>query len=433
LAFTRNPSDTSVSPATYTADGASDILLVDQQRDIAIDGSDKGDTILVTAAALSSRALYNYNVRGFAGNDTIAIDATLVQNSTINGNVGNDDIQVGDVSPFTQTIFTNSYLLGGKGDDTVTGYDVTGGELNGNIGDDTIVVDNLGFTGYNQYVGGGQGNDAITIDGNFTNSIVDGNKGIDTIVIEDGTHSDTSVNGGEGDDIIRMADTSTSKGLMINGDLGNDTILSVGGNGSTVTGGEGNDTIVSSSDAGETSSIDAGVGADLVGTDSSAAVETIVFESGDSVAATKSSLGATPGAAIAGTITFGNGIDIITGLTGGLLPTDTNDEIDIDFKPSAFTLTQGKETAVAGVYAGAMSNTDTLATDTVYAVQGTLSGDGATFTVGFEADAAGNDTKATGTDYLYIVGGSNLTLGQVFKNSDSMFVSGSLIDTDQFV
>ena len=433
LAFTRNPSDTSVTPATYTADGASVLFLDSQPKDIAIDGSDKKDTVTVNADIVETfsfgrRSLSNINIRGFAGNDTInfaAEDGSLrrvfVTDSVINGNIGNDNLSLGSIGKAGGEVeFTNSYLLGGKGDDTLNGDDINGGEMNGNIGDDTIVIDNRGFTGRLMYVGGGQGNDLITVSGNYTDSIIDGNKGIDTITVEDGVHSRTSVNGGEGDDIIRSK--GAAKGLMLSGDKGNDTISSIGSEGSTVIGGEGNDTIVSSAAAGQKSTIDAGVGADLVGTENSGAAETIVFNNGDSVAATASSLGNAPGEVIAGKITFGKGVDIITGLTG-FAPADTEDQIDIDFDPAAFILTQG----VDGKEDGAMLNTDVLATDTVYATQGTLSADGKTFEVGFNAGVA------TGTDYLYIVGGSNLTLGQVFKNSDSMFVSGSLIGTDQFV
>jgi hypothetical protein len=431
LAFTRNPSDTSVSPATYTADGASELFLVDQQRNIAIDGSDKNDSILVDTAALSSNALYNYNIRGFAGNDGIVLSAALIENSEINGNEGNDEVIVGNFTgtlgetsfvAFSNTSLSGSLVLGGKDDDFVGGAGVSNGELNGNIGDDTIVVDNDGFVtaGFNMYIGGGQGNDVVDINGNFTNSIIDGNKGSDTITIgEIGTHSNTSVNGGEDNDIIRVVSGSASKGLMLSGDKGNDTILSVGNEGSTIFGGEGNDTIVSEAAAGKKSTIDAGVGADFVATDSSAAAERIVFNSGDSVAATKTSgLGNAPGQLLTagGVITFGDGVDIVTGFNenagGTLTATLTNDEIVIDFDPAAYTIVN---TTVL--------NTDTLATNEMYAVRGTFDLATNALTIG---NAAGD------TDYLYIVGGSNLTLGQVFTNSTSMFVSDALIPTNQF-
>jgi hypothetical protein len=417
LAFTRNPSDTSVTPATYTADGASSLFLDAQPKDIAIDGSDKSDTVAITASKLETRALTNYNVRGFAGDDIIDVAgsdltgrANSVQNSVFNGNIGDDTLTLGTVGLTGGEVdFKNSFLLGGKGDDSLTGDDVNGGEINGNIGNDTIKMDNRGKTGVGQYIGGGQGNDAITVSGNYTDSIIDGNKGIDTIIVEDGTHSGTSINGGEGDDVIRSSGAK-SKGLMLSGDKGNDTVVSTGSLGSTIFGGEGNDTLVSASAIGETSTIDAGVGADFVGTETSAAVETIIFNKGDSVAATASSLGTTPGAAISGTITFGKGIDIIAGLTGFAV-TETNDLIDIDFKPAGFENANG------------LANTATLATDKVYQIQGTLAANNV-FTVG---TAAGVDT-----DFIYVVGGGNLTLGQVFTNSTDMFISGAL-NEDQFV
>ena len=197
LAFTRNPSDTSVSPATYTADGASDLVLLDQQRNIFIDGSDKKDVIRVNDDALTSQALYDYDVRGFAGNDNIDFRAALIQNSVINGNVGNDTLNV-----IAESI-SGSYFLGGKGNDTVTASDLSDGEINGNIGDDTVTV-TTGDGGFNMYVGGGQGNDVVTISGNFTGSIIDGNKGKDIIEVLAGNHSGTSVNGGEDDDDSRV-------------------------------------------------------------------------------------------------------------------------------------------------------------------------------------------------------------------------------------
>ena len=445
LAFTRNPSDTSVSPATYTADGASELVLVDQRRDISIDGSDKADNVRVNTAALSSSALYNYNVRGFEGDDTFNFNATLIQNSVINGNVGNDTMTIGLATSNPTVNFDGSYFLGGKGNDALFAYDLSGGEVNGNIGNDTINVTNTyADRSFNQYVGGGQGNDLITVKGSFNNSIIDGNKGIDTIIVEDGTHSNTSVNGGEGNDIIRSSGDVT-KGLMLSGDLGNDTIASEGSLGSTIFGGEGNDTIISSSVAGQKSKIDAGVGADFVFTDNSAAVETVIFNAGDSVAATASSLGTLPNEAIEGSITFKDGIDIIIGFSESATgSTVTNDIIEIDFDPTDYVLTQGVETSVTDASGNttvitaeenALLNTDVLATDVVYAVQGDLDTDSGVFTVAYtDADPAKGITAGDviGTDYIFIVGGGNLTLGQVFTNSTNMFISDNLIPTDQF-
>jgi len=414
VAFTRNPFDTSVSPATYTAEGPSALFLDEQPKDIAIDGSEGKDTINVNASKIETRSLTNYNVRGFEGDDTFVFNALTITNSVINGNVGDDTMTIGNFVSNPTVNFEGSYFLGGKGEDTLTANDLSNGEVNGNMGNDTLNINNLfADDSSGQYIGGGQGNDVINVAGDFTDSIIDGNKGIDTITVANGDHSGTSINGGEGNDIIRSFGDA-SKGLMMSGNLGNDTIRSVGNLGSTVFGGEGNDTIVSASVVGETSSIDAGIGADLVGTENSAAVETIIFNAGDSVAATASSIGFVPGAAISGTVTFGNGIDIITGLTGGFNPAATNDLIDIDFKPADFTLLNAP-----GVVA---PNTLNLDTDVVYALQGDYVGK--TFTIG---NGAGDN------DYLYIVGGPNTPLGAAFDISTNMFISGSLIAEDQFI
>jgi hypothetical protein len=429
LAFTRNPSDTDVSPATYTADGASDLILVDQKRNISIDGSDKGDNIRVSASALASSSLYNFDVRGFAGNDDITFNAALIQDSTINGNEGNDTLSIGDritlnvdssLFPIgfplgtlgSQVAFNNSYLLGGKGNDTLTGDDVNGGEINGNIGNDSIFLNNDSTTGFNQYIGGGQGNDLIRVAGYYTDSIIDGNKGIDTIIIESGVHSGSSVNGGEGNDIIRSS--GLSKGIVLNGDIGNDTIASGTAAtlstalGATITGGEGNDTIVSFANAGQSSTIDAGVGADTVvtvdGSITSTGKETIIFNAGDSVAASKATASAGVGGTLdtAFTITYGKGVDTLLGI-------NTSDKIDIDFDAKSVTnVNGGNLTAV-------------LASNVVYEVVGTFTDSTGVF-------VADN----TGTDYIYIVGGDNLTLGQVFTNSANTFVTNEQLNIGDF-
>jgi len=404
LAFTRNPSDTSVSPATYTADGSSDLILIDQQRNIAVDGSDKADGIFIGAAALSSNALYNYNVRGFDGKDTIQIDAQLVQDTVVNGNAGDDSMTLGNAGLESNILFNgDSYFLGGKGNDDIKAYDVVGGEVNGNIGDDTILIDNRVDAGFFQYVGGGKGNDVIDIIGDFNGSIIDGNKGKDTINIRGvggffGTQTDTSVNGGEDDDIIRQLGGVNTKGLMLNGDKGNDTLIALGDLASTLTGGEGKDTIVSFALAGEKGTIDAGVGADTA-VITGAGAETIVFNQGDSVAASKTALTTVPFTVLSkGTVTYANGVDEISGLTSG------TDKIDIDFKPSAI------------IVGNQSQNTATITTDEIVEFQGTFAN--GVFTIGNNNAAVGGDY-----DFLYVVGGANLTLGTIFTNNTSSFVS----------
>jgi len=183
---------------------------------------------------------------------------------------------------------------------------------------------------------------------------------------------------------------------MLNGDKGNDSIIALGDFASTLTGGEGNDTIVSFAIAGEEGTIDAGVGADTL-VITGAGAENIVFNQGDSVAATETNLGTEPFTALTdgGTITFGNSVDNFAGFITG------TDKIDIDFKPAS-----------ALIDGNTSFNTANLEPDEITQVQGSF--DSNVFTVG---------TAATDIDFLYVVGGQNITLGQIFTNSSSMFVS----------
>jgi hypothetical protein len=397
LAFTRNPSDTDVSPATYTADGASDLVLVDQQRDIAIDGSDSKDSITVSAAALASDALYNFDVRAFEGNDTINIGAALIQNSVFNGNVGDDNINVGDA------ILTGSYVLGGKDNDDISVDGVTGGEVNGNLGNDTIEID-AGGDNVNASIRGGQGNDIIDIFGNLTNSGVYGDKGADIIRVGGGDFSGSAVYGGEDNDIIT---NNNGDNIQLWGNKGNDAIRDVnaGAKGVTIKGGEGNDEIQTTSLFGATSTIDAGVGADeveMVGI--FAAEETYVFAEGDSVAATGTKI-AGGRLAVGDTITFENGVDLLRGI-------GNEDSIDIDFNPSSVKEITGE------------SRFKPLTPGAVYEVSGNYNLGTGVFTVAAKGGAA---------DHLYIVGAGNDTVQNVFEASTNIFISNEVLNVNQFI
>jgi len=397
LAFTRNPSDTSVSPATYTAAGPSELDLTAQPRDIAIDGSQETDTISVNASGIETKSLTNYNVRGFEGNDIITFEANTISNSVINGNIG------AEVMKLTTGAFTNSYFLGGKGDDTIHSYGVNGGEVNGNIGNDTLTVrSDVGAGGSDMYVGGGKNNDIIDVKGDFVRSIIDGNKDNDNINIVGGNYTDSSVNGGEGDDVITAAD-GTSTGLIMNGDLGNDILLSEFNVNTLITGGEGKDTIDSISNAGATSVINGGVGADSITLREGSrgfSLETIIFNQGDSVAATEFAEITSSGNSI---VIFGNGVDTITGLTGG------SDKVDINFTPPA-AIKNGKNLAFSTI----------LEVGTITEFQGTFANN--EFTLG------------AGGDYLYVAGGENQTISQTFTSSSNMFVNvGSKLSIGDFV
>jgi hypothetical protein len=401
LAFTRNPSDTSVSPATYTADGASDLILLDQQRDISVDGSDEDDSILISTNALSSNALYNFDVRAFDGDDLLAIEAALIQDSTFNGNMGNDTVEVRDA------ILTGSYVLGGKGNDTMFVDGISGGEVNGNLGNDTITIRSFIDRNFDATVRGGQGNDIISVEADFVNSAIYADKGNDFVEVGSGEYSGSSVYGGEGNDLI---ENTLGDNLQLWGGAGDDAIFDrhVGGtSGVTIDGGEGSDQIVSVSAGGATSTIDAGVGADEVllitgGFPASAGSETYVFESGDSVAATATSFA---GLTLADNdvITFGNGVDLF-GSAG------SEDKIDIDFTPNSVD----------------KINNDSVFQPLLFGEVYEVQGDYATGTGKFTVNNAG-------ADFLYILGSGNERIENVFTSNTNMLISDKQISLGQFV
>jgi hypothetical protein len=337
------------------------------------------------------------------------VSTGLLQDSVINGNQGDDfmSIQASDME--------GSYFLGGKDNDLIFAdssfisfaSSLKNGEVNGNMGDDII---NLGedfgedSSFSNMYVGGGQGNDILEIVGDFDDSIVDGNKGDDTIDIFAGDHSNTSVNGGEGNDIIRTANSIFSEltsGLVLNGDIGDDTILALGGTGTTVSGGEGNDTIAIGGEDSFLNTVNGGVGADFVALSGEDSRETYIFNQGDSVAATETSFEGTPGIdatlGFDSEITFGDGVDILFGVT-------EFDKIEFDFSADGLVNINDDELI------------DSTFANVIYEVQGVWDGVD-TFVVDDGED-----------NFMYIMGGRNLTVGQVFTNSSNIIITDQEFD-----
>jgi hypothetical protein len=414
LAFTRNPSDTDVSPATYTATGASDLLIIDQQRDIAVDGSDKSDVIRISAAALSSNALYDFDVRGFAGKDTINIDAALIQNSTINGNIGADTITAG-VGGRNGSL-NGSFILGGKDDDKLRAINISDGEVNGNLGNDLLEIAG-GEASFNASIRGGQGQDTIELEtgSNFQNSSIFGDKGRDKIeIFGTGNFKNTTVFGGEDNDTINVVAGAAAEGLNLEGNKGNDTIFALGAGSVTVKGGEGNDRIATGNllGADNTANLTGGVGADSITLDVfNTEVNTVNFNSGDSIAASAvkfANIANANGQIVANdTVTFGKGIDTITGFD------KTVDKFDIDFTAKGGSITNVQNLTFSSV----------LASDKIYELNGTFSG----------SSTNGSFTVNGGTDSIYIVGGGNETLANVFKNNTNMFQSDLAVNFSNFI
>lgn len=165
----------------------------------------------------------------YAGDDSIVGGAGAdylnsgTGNNTLMGGAGSDTLDAA-------TSGGGNTLFGGDGNDLIrggTGFD----QVNGNVGDDTIISHSL--TG--DWLLGGQGQDSIDASVTHSNNIINGNLGNDTLL--GGSGNDT-LRGGQGDDVIHVG----SGNAWISGDLGNNTIF--GGQGTdTFHAGAGHDVI----------------------------------------------------------------------------------------------------------------------------------------------------------------------------------------------
>jgi Ca2+-binding RTX toxin-like protein len=186
-------------------------------------------------------------VNGNVGNDSIEVCNTVAQ-SLITGGQGNDSLEVGDL--------INSTYSGGQGDDVLgfCGEDFYNGEdffpssinsviansiVNGNAGND--LIDGSGVQKItNSVIYGGDNNDTLRdfFDFDSTGITLNGNKGND--VVEYAGFSDgVTLFGGEGDDTLETFNSAA----YLSGDLGNDTIFG-SDSGDTIRGADGNDSLV---------------------------------------------------------------------------------------------------------------------------------------------------------------------------------------------
>jgi serralysin len=180
------------------------------------------------------------SVAGLDNNIAIAFGTHI---ETAIGGSGDDTIRGNDLSDVLMGGVGSDSLVGGAGNDHIYGnmlasvagttdggdyIDVGGGTnyANGNGGNDTIVAGD----GYNRLFGG-QGDDHISA-GNGPDS-VNGNLGNDVITVGNGNNT---VRGGQGDDIIHVG---SGNDLMM-GDLGNDKLYAGTGH-DVMTGGSGGD------------------------------------------------------------------------------------------------------------------------------------------------------------------------------------------------
>jgi phospholipase/lecithinase/hemolysin len=184
-----------------------------------------------------------------AGTNLLTSGRLIGSNVTVQGTAANETLVAASGT---------NVLFGGDGNDSIqggTGFD----RINGNKGDDTIV----GVSTTGDWLRGGQGEDSINAGQSTAHNIVNGDLGNDTIV--GGAGGDT-LRGGQADDVI----TGGSGADWISGDLGHNTLTGGGGADIFHTGG-GIDRVTDFSVAqGDRVAVDAGVtmtGASQMGPD----------------------------------------------------------------------------------------------------------------------------------------------------------------------
>jgi hypothetical protein len=195
--------------STISGGQGNDTIYVGNLQSSIVNGN-LGDDVITTGVATGATVnTSDSTIFGGQGNDTINVTdgtstATGYVNTIIDGNLGNDTINVRLTA--ASTIFQNSTVAGGEGDDRIdASTSVVGVRLRGDAGSDTLF--------------GGSAND--TIDGNDGEDSLRGNAGRDNL---NGGSGNDFINGGTGNDVLtggtgsnqfqQGADSTRSLGLF---------------------------------------------------------------------------------------------------------------------------------------------------------------------------------------------------------------------------
>ena len=185
-------------------------------------GNDGDDTINVDNGSKVAKSVY-----GNDGKDTITIDNNSVVSKNVFGNAGEDTIVVQGGAK------VDGWVLG----DTKTKNDMHEKQVNPSLditdngaGNDTIKISGAGTSVKN--IGGGNGDDTITVENGARVVLIQADEGDDTITVTGAGTFTSAVNGRGGDDTILVSDQATVEGIV--GRWGNDDIT-VTGAGTTVT------------------------------------------------------------------------------------------------------------------------------------------------------------------------------------------------------
>lgn len=203
-----------VEVTTHTidlADGSPHVVVI---QDDGVTGNGVSQVIIDGVASVFTVPMTTLTINGGDNADSISItslDSSFSGAIVINGNAGNDSIDVSAVSLATT-------LTGGLGDDLLIGGSVAD-FLNGGSGDDTAA----GNSG-NDTITGGSGRDSL--DGGAGDDTVSGQGGSGDVLT--GGSGNDQVDGGAGvDTIFETADTNFTLTATSLAGLGSDTLVSV--------------------------------------------------------------------------------------------------------------------------------------------------------------------------------------------------------------
>jgi len=246
-----------------------DVFLINTALGVTVNGSAGNDTITAGAAAGTYQSgslngdsgddLFNLNARtgtfsafsviGGAGADTVALNDARAVNFVIRGG---DDV---DRFTLASSVFTDSTVGGGAADDLITAVNASfqGSRLQAGAGNDNIVATASITAFLSSTVELGGGDDTFAFSGVASQATIGGSEGLDTITLAAAglqANSNNSIGGGAGADQI-----------FINGTIGTNIAANFG----TVQGGGGNDIIRVSGVAATTGGIIfGGAGADSI-------------------------------------------------------------------------------------------------------------------------------------------------------------------------
>ena len=160
-------------------------------------------------------------IRGGSGSDVLA-NLNLASNVRLESLGAADQLHI--KAKDSSTVFDAIKAYSGDGADSITTHNTTTNSLlQGGRGGDTILI---GSQITNTTVRGGTANDTITANLGSTSAIINGNNNIDNIFIGN-THNSSSIHGGAENDTITLVDGILNNS-SISGDKGNDTITDQG-------------------------------------------------------------------------------------------------------------------------------------------------------------------------------------------------------------